>query len=88
MQENMAAVQEKYSLPNVAAGVDGCHFSFREKPRLTSLTLSDCQCILFRNVPDDRDPEQFRNRKGLFIFNAMITGISLKSHTYVYICIQ
>ena len=33
MQENMTAIEDKYNLPNVVGGVDGCHFSFREKPR-------------------------------------------------------
>jgi len=31
--ENMHDVLAKYKLPNVIGGIDGCHFSFRERPR-------------------------------------------------------
>ena len=33
MGENMQEVWEKYKLPNVISGTDGCHYLFREKPR-------------------------------------------------------
>ena len=42
MDRNILEVYDKYKIPNVIAGIDGCHFSFREKPRLanyTSITL-------------------------------------------------
>ena len=33
MRKNMKSVWEKYKIPNTIGGIDGCHISFREKPR-------------------------------------------------------
>ena len=56
---NISAVYEKYKLRNVIAGVDGCHIPFYTKPR---------------KIPQGRDPENFRNRKGFWSLNAQIVG--------------
>ena len=47
-QDNMAAIFQKYKLPNIIACVDGCHIPFLEKPR---------------GIPAGRNPNVFRNRK-------------------------
>ena len=89
MERNIRDVFDKYKIPNVISGIDGCHFSFREKPRYYkkninnlwgwfSLLIIPCPCYLTfiysRGVPADRDPEQFINRKGFYSINAMVTG--------------
>ena len=56
---NMQAVLQKYNLPNVIAGVDGCHIPFLERPR---------------NIPGGRDHVAFINRKGFYSLNAQIVG--------------
>ena len=55
----MNAVQAKYKLPNVIAGVDGCHIPFLEKPR---------------KIPVGRNPKAFINRKGIYSINSQIVG--------------
>ena len=40
IQKNIRNVWQKYKLKNVMAGIDGCHFSFREKPRWTYVFIS------------------------------------------------
>jgi hypothetical protein len=42
------SVHEKYELPNVISGVDGCHFSFMEKTR---------------GIPAGRKPFAYINRE-------------------------
>ena len=58
-QINMTSVLDKYKLPNIVAGVDGCHIPFLERPR---------------NLPNGRDHVVFINRKGLYSLNAQIIG--------------
>ena len=40
IQKNFRNIWQKYKLKNVMGGIDGCHFSFREKPRWTFVLLS------------------------------------------------
>ena len=58
-ERNMQAVLQKYNLPDVIAGVDGCHIPFLERPR---------------NIPGGRDHVAFINRKGFYSLNAQIVG--------------
>lgn len=39
MQQNIREVYRKYHLPNVVAGIDGCHISFNGRPRLVPHTI-------------------------------------------------
>ena len=57
--ENMHEVYTKYGLPNIIAGIDGCHIPFRERPR---------------KIPGGRDHIVFINRKGFYSINAQIVG--------------
>jgi hypothetical protein len=58
-EENKNAVHEKYKLPNVIAGVDGCHFPFMEKPR---------------GIPAGRNPVAYINRESFCsLFNCELT---------------
>ena len=55
----MQAVMRKYKLPNVIAGVDGCHLPFMERPR---------------DIPGGRDHVAFINRKEFYSLNGQIVG--------------
>ena len=50
---------EKYNLPDMAYGVDGCHFIFEDKPR---------------GLPPGRNHDQFMNRKNRPSLNVQLIG--------------
>ena len=57
--QNMQSVYQKYKLPNVIAGVEGCHIPFLERPR---------------GLPPGKNHIQFINRKGFYSLNSQIVG--------------